>query len=102
MDLRVGTVATHLSDEGQLQGDIEDNLGVIRCQFQGSAGGSESRVSYYQLGSVLALCWALWAIWWETLPTPLRWQPMAPTGDRCQRKGRTGIHICECCLAVSL
>lgn len=54
MDLRVGTVATHLSDEGQLQGDIEDNLGVIGCQFQGSAGGSESKVSYYQLSSMPA------------------------------------------------
>lgn len=30
---------THLSDEGQLQGDIEDDLGVARRQLLGSAWG---------------------------------------------------------------
>lgn len=36
-------MTTHLSDEGQLQGDIEDNLRVIGSQFLGSAGERESK-----------------------------------------------------------
>lgn len=32
-------LGTHLSDEGQLQGDIEDDLGVARCQLLSSVYG---------------------------------------------------------------
>lgn len=31
-------MTTHLSDESKLQRHIEGNLGVIGCQFLGSAG----------------------------------------------------------------
>lgn len=82
---------THLTDEGQLQGDIEDYLGVIGCQCLGSAGERESKVSSYHVSIEPALFLVLWAIWWETLPAPLRCQPMAHTGDRCQGKGRRGM-----------
>lgn len=34
-------MTTHLSDKGQLQGDVKDDLGVIRCQFLGSVWGEE-------------------------------------------------------------
>lgn len=32
-------MSTHLSDKGQLQGDIEDDLGVAGCQLLSSAWG---------------------------------------------------------------
>lgn len=32
-------MTTHLADEGQLQGDIEDDLGVTRRQLLGSVWG---------------------------------------------------------------
>ena len=35
----LGTVRTHLADEGQLQGDIEDDLGVAGRQLLGSVSG---------------------------------------------------------------
>lgn len=41
----LGTVRTHLSDKGQLQGDIEDDLGVTRCQLLGSVQRKEQQVS---------------------------------------------------------
>ena len=38
-DLGVRNVRTHLADEGQLQGDIEDDLGVAGRQLLGSVSG---------------------------------------------------------------
>lgn len=38
----LGTVRTHLADEGQLQGDIEDDLGVAGRQLLGSVSGREA------------------------------------------------------------
>lgn len=35
----LGNVTTHLADEGQLQGDIEDDLGVPGRQLLGSVWG---------------------------------------------------------------
>lgn len=35
----LGNVTTHLADEGQLQGDIEDDLGVLGRQLLGSVWG---------------------------------------------------------------
>lgn len=35
----LGNVTTHLADEGQLQGDIEDDLGVTGRQLLGSVWG---------------------------------------------------------------
>lgn len=48
----LGTMRTHLADEGQLQGDIEDDLGVAGRQLLGSVWGrgaaSQSPKGSYQ------------------------------------------------------
>lgn len=55
---------THLSDKGQLQGDIEDDLGVAGCQLLSSVWGKAAPSQSSRVGQPLCdicfqhvMCW---------------------------------------------